>query len=183
MKTTPPAEKVFEFLRIRADRAEGVGTTSSSKPHSDRNKQKKFQKKKNQHPSLAASASPAVASPAVSSVGPAAVVPQPAKREYPPCKYSCPLCPENHYVYHCNTFKTYTVQQRKNHVATHSLCYNCLKPGHDIENCRSTFRCFTCKAKHSSLLHEEQSALASPGLGLASASAIIPDGLLMTAHE
>ena len=57
-----------------------------------------------------------------------------------------------------------------------------MKPGHDIENCRSTFRCFTCKAKHSSLLHEEQSALASPALGLASASAIIPDQLLMTAN-
>ena len=105
MKTTPPAEKVIEFLRLRADRAEGVGTTSSSKPHSERNKQKKFQKKKNPNHSLVAAASPAattppVTSPTVSSVGPA-VVSQTGKKEYPPCKYSCPLCPENHYVYHC----------------------------------------------------------------------------------
>ena len=39
-----------------------------------------------------------------------------------------------------------------------------------------------CKAKHNSLVHDESAALASPALGLASASATIPDGLLMTAN-
>ena len=58
-----------------------------------------------------------------------------------------------------------------------------------MEQCRSTYRCFTCRAKHSSLLHEDQPGLASFALGqdsavlgLASASATIPEGLLMTAN-
>ena len=177
---------MIEFLRLRADRAEGVSTTASSKHQYEKNKQNKHQKKKPQNSSLVAAVSPAVAAaaaapPTISSVGPAAVS-QTGKKEYPPCKYSCPLCPENHYAYHCSIFKNYAVQQKKIHVATHSLCYNCLKPGHTLENCRSTFRCFTCKAKHSSFLHEDAAALSSPALGLASASAIIPDGLLMTAN-
>ena len=81
------------------------------------------------------------------------------------------------------------MKQKKDHVAAHSLCNNCLKPGHALEQCRSTYRCFSCRAKHNSLLHEDQPALSSPVLGqsssvlgLASASAIIPDGLLMTAN-
>ena len=185
LKTTPPAEKVIEFLRLRADRAEGVSITASNKHQYEKNKQNKHQKKKPQNTSLVAAGSPAVAAaaaapPTVSGVGPA-VVSQIGKKEYPPCKYSCPLCPENHYAFHCSIFKNYAVQQKKIHVATHSLCYNCLKPGQTLENCRSTFRCFTCKAKHSSFLHEDATALSSPALGLASASTIIPDGLLMTA--
>ena len=187
LKTTPPAEKMIEFLRMRADRAEGVGATGSHKSMFEKSKSNKSYKK-NKGIAAAASptATPAVVTsptgPSVASVGAPAVVSQTVKREYPPCKYSCPICPENHYVFHCNTFKGYSIKQRKEHVVAHSLCSNCLKPGHALEACRSTFRCFTCKAKHSSLLHEDSAALSSPALGLASASAIIPDGLLMTAN-
>ena len=177
MKTTPPAEKMIAFIRTRADRAEGISTTASGKLSVEKHKPNKSHKRnKGTNSSLAASASPAV-TPAVAtttrssvaSLGPTAVASQPPKREYPPCKYSCPICPGNHYIYHCSLFKNYTLKQRQDHVAAYSLCYNCLKPGHALENCRSTFRCFTCKAKHSSLLHDDQSALSSPAFGLASA--------------
>ena len=122
---------------------------------------------------------PVVATP---SAGPrtGAYVSQP-KREYPPCKYQCPLCTENHYCFHCGVFKAYSTRQKKEHATTHKLCLNCLKPAHTAEQCRSTYRCAICQNKHNSLLHEE-SVLVSPVIGLASASATIPDGLLMTAN-
>ena len=69
-KTTPPAEKVIEFLRMRADRAEGASATGSHKPHFEKPKQPKPQKK---NKGIAAAA------PAVThSVGSPAVAPPPA---------------------------------------------------------------------------------------------------------
>ena len=195
-KTTPPAEKVIEFLRMREDRAEGNSSAGSHKPLFEKPKQPKPQKKNKGIAAASPVATPPVgpptvaASPAGSSIASVgAGGSQQLKRDHPPCKYSCPLCPDNHYSFHCNIFKAYTVKQKKDHVTTHSLCNNCLKPGHTLEQCRSTYRCSLCKAKHNSLLHEDQSALASSVLGqnpsvlgLASASAIIPEGLLMTAN-
>ena len=106
--------------------------------------------------------------------------------EYPPCRYSCPLCPENHYPYHCDVFKGYTPRQRNNHVQTHSLCSSCLKPGHAVAACRSTFRCKTCRAQHNSLLHEDQSSVATPAIGSTNAAISkenykLKDTLFMTA--
>ena len=195
-KTTPPADKVIEFLRMRADRAEG-NNSASHKPLFERPKQQfKSQKKSKGIAAASPVAAPPVgpptgaAAPAGSSlVSTGAGGSQQPRKDYPPCKYSCPLCPDNHYNYHCNLFKAFSVKQKKDHVTTNNLCVNGLKPGHTSEQCRSTYRCSMCRAKHNSLLHEETPALSSPVLGqspsvlgLASATAVIPEGLLMTAN-
>ena len=192
-KNTPTADKVIEFLRMRADRAEG-NSVSSGKPQFKSSAAAKSGKANTKHKGIAA-ATP-VATPTVSA--PTGALPGSApptgnsyggsggstqgRREFIPCKYSCPLCPENHYCFHCNLFKAYSTAQKKAHVTLYNLCINCLKPGHNADNCRSTYRCSTCRGKHNSLVHEEQTALASSGLGLASATAVIPEGLLMTAN-
>ena len=183
-KETPPANKVIEFIRMRADREEG---NSISRPHySERNKQKPAKKK-------GLVAGTPVANPisvptvvATPSTAPKAAPSRPynpaQKREDYPCKYDCTLCTEKHYCYHCNTFKAFTTKQKRDHVTANKLCVNCLKPHHTAEQCRSLYRCNVCKAKHNSLIHEDSVAMVSPVLGLASASATIPDGLHMTAN-
>ena len=183
-KETPPAEKVIEFIRMRADREEG---NNISKPHyNERNKQRPATKK-----GLVAGtpvASPTsvptvVATPSTApKAAPSGNYNPTQKREIVPCKYDCTLCTEKHYCYHCSIFKAFTPKQRRDHVTANKLCVNCLKPHHTAEQCRSLYRCSVCKAKHNSLVHDESAALASPALGLASASATIPDGLLMTAN-
>ena len=72
---------------------------------------------------------------------------------YPPCRYSCPLCEEAHYAWACSTFRGKTLAERKEHVKTHNLCENCLKPGHTQSDCNSRFTCQTCAGKHNTLLH------------------------------
>ena len=177
-KETPPAEKVIEFLRMRADREDDL---TKSKPHyapQERSKQKPYKKNKGMVASVPIASNPVAPSPPAVTSSPMS---QP-KREYVPCKYNCTLCSEKHYCYHCDKFKAFSPKQRQEHVARNSLCQNCLKPGHTSEQCRSLYKCAVCKLKHNSLLHDDSAALASPALGLASASAIIPDGLLMTAN-
>ena len=183
-RETPPAEKVIEFLRMRADRE---NSNSISKPtYNERSKPKPFKKKgivAGTPVASSLSGPPVVATP---SAAPRAVPPEiynsSQRREYAPCKYSCSLCPEKHYCFHCNVFKAFTVKQKRDHVALNNLCVNCMKPGHTAVQCRSLYKCSVCQAKHNSLLHDDSVALASPALGLASASATIPDGLLMTAN-
>ena len=188
MTTTPPVAQVIAFIRERADQAEGEEATISTK-HSSENCRPNKPSNRNRGSSTVASASPAVTSAATSNSNSTSasqpvrvVAPQSVRSEYPPCRYSCPICSENHYAYHCSTFKDYTPAQRKEHVLANSLCSNCLKPGHASENCRSTYKCKTCKAKHNSLLHEDQVSVSSPAIGLISAAAAAKDGLVMTAN-
>ena len=72
------------------------------------------------------------------------------------CRYSCPLCPESHYAWACSIFKEKTLAQKGDHVQQHSLCKNCLKPGHGHTECKSRYSCQTCSEKHNTLLHPAQ---------------------------
>ena len=75
------------------------------------------------------------------------------KSTHPFCRYSCPLDEELHYAWACPTFKRKTLTERKEHVKVHSLCENCLKPGHTSTDCNSRFTCQTCAGRHNTLLH------------------------------
>ena len=151
-KDTSPAEETIAFIRKKANQATGEESFGSAKHSSEKNKNSK--PNRNRGSSTVASASPAVTSAAVSTSNsntapkPSKVaVSQPAKSEYAPCKYSCPLCSEKHYAYHCGIFKGYDAAKRNEHAQTHALCQNCLKPGHGSEVCRSTYKCKNCNAK------------------------------------
>ena len=184
-KETPPAEKIIEFLRMRADRED---SNAISKPnHHDKPKLKPAKKKGLVAGTPVASppsGPPVVATPCVApkAAPTSGIYDSSQKKEFAPCKYDCSLCSEKHYCFHCNVFKSFTTKQKRDHVTAKNLCVNCLKPNHTAEQCRSLYKCSVCKAKHNSLLHDDSAALASPALGLASASATIPDGLLMTAN-
>ena len=67
------------------------------------------------------------------------------------CKVACTLCSTMHYVFQCRLFQDMTVQQRKAHVQSSSLCSNCLRSGHSMSDCLSSFRCRICKQQHNTL--------------------------------
>ena len=192
--TTPPVEQVIAFIRERADQAEGEEIISSTKSSNEKNRHSKPAHHKNRGSHVAvAPPQPTQSTPSVAATTAPASAPQSnrgasqaARIEYPPCRYSCPLCPANHYPFHCDVFKGYTPRQRNNHVQTHSLCSSCLKPGHAVAACRSTFRCKTCRAQHNSLLHEDQPSVATPAIGSTNAAISkenykLKDTLFMTA--
>ena len=173
LTATPPVEDLISFIRRRADQAESE--ESRNHPKQERIKSKPQHKQRgSSHAASAPQPTPAVVSaPATTN----STVPQQAKgtqqpaRSFPPCKYPCPLCEgENHYPYHCRVFETYSAAQKNEHVRIHSLCKNCLKPGHVAESCRSTYRCKSCRGLHNSLLHQEHSAASHPTVFTANAA-------------
>ncbi|XP_070138595.1 uncharacterized protein [Drosophila bipectinata] len=64
-----------------------------------------------------------------------------------------------HRLYGCPQFLGMSAGQRISFAKEKSLCYNCLKPGHGIRRCKSTFNCTKCKAQHHSLLHLQEDQL------------------------
>lgn len=47
-------------------------------------------------------------------------------------------------------------------VTQQSLCWNCLRPGHQARACRLIFSCRFCQARHHSLLHDQSAITPSP---------------------
>ena len=70
-------------------------------------------------------------------------------------RITCTVCSSNHHVFQCQQFLDMTVSQRRDHTQGASLCFNCLRPGHAVKDCSSTFRCRLCKKTHNTLLHTE----------------------------
>ena len=78
------------------------------------------------------------------------------------------------------------MEQKKTCIRDLNLCRNCLKGGHSASDCRSDYRCRTCKGKHNTLVHEPTAPLQSP---VASVNTLaptskdkIPSSLLMTSQ-
>ena len=74
------------------------------------------------------------------------------------CKTNCTLCSSLHFIFQCRQFQEMTVQQRKTHVQSVSLCSNCLRSGHKSQDCPSSFRCRLYKKQHNTLLHTDAAA-------------------------
>lgn len=52
----------------------------------------------------------------------------------------------------CEDFKKLSVHDRQKEVDKKNLCSNCLKSGHELEECTST-TCKRCDERHNTLLH------------------------------
>ena len=65
-------------------------------------------------------------------------------------------CNERHSLMQCEKFKTASMKYRKDFVKKSSLCFNCLRKGHVINDCSSKSRCKQCDGKHHTLLHETE---------------------------
>lgn len=65
----------------------------------------------------------------------------------------CVLCTDNHTFMQCNKFKAKSASERLTFVKYSRLCYNCLG-NHPVAKCQSTRTCWTCQARHHSMLHD-----------------------------
>ena len=100
----------------------------------------------------------------------------------------CSLCSASHSVFQCKQFLDMSPQQRRDHTQSASLCFNCLREGHAVKDCQSTFRCRLCKKSHNTLLHTDATASTTvnhviPASEGSSKEAVLPqqeDRLLMT---
>ena len=54
---------------------------------------------------------------------------------------------------YCDKFKELDCSKRRSVVADKKLCFNCLRVGHSVQNCRNPERCKICRKSHHSLLH------------------------------
>ena len=69
----------------------------------------------------------------------------------------CLICDGPHAITSCSTFQSLRPNERFEAVRKKGLCFNCLKPAHSSQNCRSEKRCTAdgCGRKHSRLLHQD----------------------------
>ncbi|XP_013763524.1 uncharacterized protein LOC106456023, partial [Pundamilia nyererei] len=73
-------------------------------------------------------------------------------KERPPCAF----CQNNqHRLHGCPKFIAKTLEERRDFVREHKLCYGCTKPGHSAKDCRHRHSCNTCKGKHPTCLHDD----------------------------
>ncbi|XP_071574488.1 uncharacterized protein [Temnothorax nylanderi] len=65
----------------------------------------------------------------------------------------CALCKGKHSLMTCSEFKSKSATERKTAVESSRLCFNCLG-NHSVAKCQSAKNCFTCKARHHTMLRE-----------------------------
>ena len=156
-KTTPPIDELLQFIKDQADQMEEESPTSTIKGW-ERVKSRQGPKYKgsahsvvNPVPNQQRGSQPKTNQQSQSHGGASSTT---------STNSPCPVCQGGHPLFFCNTFKGYSVSQRKEKVMSLKLCLNCLKPSHVAHDCNSTFRCRVqdCGKKHNSLLHEDRSA-------------------------
>ena len=152
IKEIPPIEELVKFIKAQADQMDQLQKPEPTKAprHQGERKQQPFRQKQRGTANVSTSSS------VPASNQPAPQPPQTTQSSKP--RYSCPLCPEQHYPYQCSHFNQFSLTQRKKHVQDNNLCTVCLKPWHTANNCLSTYKCRFCKGHHNTLLHQTSPA-------------------------
>ncbi|XP_075163323.1 uncharacterized protein LOC142235958 [Haematobia irritans] len=71
---------------------------------------------------------------------------------------SCKKCKQQHKLFQCSEFINLDIEGRRKFIKDNSLCFNCLKSGHNASNCSSKYRCRNCNNRHNTLVHYQQYA-------------------------
>ena len=78
-------------------------------------------------------------------------------------------CESTHKIEHCPDFINKSIRQRIVFARYKGLCLNCLRKGHFVSECQSTFKCKHCQQPHHSLLYkpieDKEGTLANPTKG------------------
>ena len=70
---------------------------------------------------------------------------------------NCGICKDVQLpLWKCEKFRGMQVSSRRDYVKENNVCFNCLREGHRVTNCLTTFTCRVCNRRHHSLLHEER---------------------------
>ena len=67
----------------------------------------------------------------------------------------CVLCSENHEIWKCAVFESKSIKERLNLAQTFKLCFNCLRTGHRVCQCRWKVQCKKCGRRHNLLLQAD----------------------------
>lgn len=65
----------------------------------------------------------------------------------------CEFCSEPHKLCFCKEFAKKPLENRRDFVAKHKICFNCLGGNHTVGSCKNKTSCKLCKKRHHSLLH------------------------------
>ena len=70
----------------------------------------------------------------------------------------CTMCKGDHHLAKCQSFVDKSIDEKKQFIVDNRLCYNCLRSGHTVRDCRSR-RCtvINCGRKHHTLIHPSNS--------------------------
>ncbi|XP_059220686.1 uncharacterized protein LOC131995745 [Stomoxys calcitrans] len=67
----------------------------------------------------------------------------------------CAFCEKPHSLAKCFKFLALPLSDKVNFLSKKNACQNCFVVGHDHNNCKSPFRCITCKQLHHTVLHSD----------------------------
>lgn len=67
----------------------------------------------------------------------------------------CPACDGKHYILNCKKYNQLKVKDRWKIIKTSGRCLNCFSRKHVVKDCTNNHRCFKCKQKHHTTLHED----------------------------
>lgn len=67
---------------------------------------------------------------------------------------NCVMCSGSHSVYACKQFLSLSINDKLQFIKEKSLCSNCLREGHSVDDCYFG-ACKRCHKKHNSCLHEQ----------------------------
>ena len=68
---------------------------------------------------------------------------------------ACIFCKNQHWSDACDTYST--LEKRKRFFVENKLCFNCGRPGHSVNKCRSR-GCYNCKTKHHTSLYDNSTS-------------------------
>ncbi|XP_047998452.1 uncharacterized protein LOC125235873 [Leguminivora glycinivorella] len=136
----PTLPEFLKFLRSRADVLETMVACRSDKPAENKYLQPKTTK------AFVAAASTSQKQETHSN----------KSTKSPP---TCPVCHGAHRISECVKFKAMNVESRSSEVLKLNLCLNCLRRGHNVEQCRLVGSCQVCKERHNTLLHKYSQSL------------------------
>ena len=66
----------------------------------------------------------------------------------------CPICGETHCPAKCPKLKERSIADRTEIIRCHSLCFGCLRKGHQSRNCRNRLTYKECGKQHPTILHD-----------------------------
>ncbi|XP_059224813.1 uncharacterized protein LOC131997647 [Stomoxys calcitrans] len=66
---------------------------------------------------------------------------------------ACRVCQKNHALRQCSKFISMSLTEKREFIAQHKICENCLSYGHKVTDCRIKKLCQECNQTHHTLLH------------------------------
>lgn len=73
----------------------------------------------------------------------------------------CGSCGANHFIGSCSQYRAKALDEKIKIIKRDSLCYNCLRSGHNAQQCTSR-GCMKCERKHHTSIHRERQSTSTP---------------------